>query len=50
VVSIDLIKLSRYFLEQLNKGSDGEFVTDLILEDDLAFIGSCVVADGAGVW
>ena len=50
MVSIDLIELSRYFLEQLNKGSDGEFVTDLILEDVLAFIGSCVVVDGAGVW
>ena len=50
MVSIDLIELSRYFLEQLNKRIDYELVTDLISEDDLAFIGDSIVADGARIW
>ena len=47
---INIIEIWRYFLEQLNKGIDYELVTDLISEDDLAFIGDSIVADGARIW
>ena len=47
---INIIEIWRYVLEQLNKRIDYELVTDLILEDDLAFIGDSIVADGASIW
>ena len=49
-MSINIVEIRRYFLKQLNKGIDYELVTDLILEDDLAFIGDSIVADGASIW